>query len=255
VPFGRHLSNELKVNICAYDYTGYGCSSGEPNIMDTYADIEAVVDHLVRARGTDPQRIVLYGQSIGSGPSCQYAARCGGVNDSKVAGSSHGAGGGVSRRRGGYALAGSSSGDAKGNDAGGDSDGGGGERGGGGGGSGGGGGGGAHEVGGVVLVSPIMSGLKVISPPVGLRVASHDAHWPALHRELMTRDLAPSSSNRRRRLLRCGPSPPDGCCNPACVFALCDIYPNHTLVPRFTCPTLVVHGGALHVGIKLTHNP
>ena len=45
---------------------GYGCSSGsQPDIVDTYADIAAVVDHLVTVRGADPRRVVLYGQSIG----------------------------------------------------------------------------------------------------------------------------------------------------------------------------------------------
>jgi hypothetical protein len=42
---------------------------------------------------------------------------------------------------------------------------------------------------------------------VGLRVALHDAHWTALYRESMTRDLVPSSSNRCC-CLWCGPSPP-----------------------------------------------
>ena len=35
---------------------------------------------------------------------------------------------------------------------------------------------------------------------------------------------------------------PDGCCRPACVFYWCDVYPNVRLVPKFDCPTLVIHG-------------
>jgi fermentation-respiration switch protein FrsA (DUF1100 family) len=70
------LVRKLRVNVLAYDYTGYGASSGEPSEAHTYADICAAYDHLV-ARGIcqDPaKQIVLYGQSVGSGPSVKLAS-------------------------------------------------------------------------------------------------------------------------------------------------------------------------------------
>ncbi len=58
-----------------YDYTGYGCSSGEmPSVGHTLADISAVFDHLVKEIKIAPQSIILYGQSVGTGPTSHLAA-------------------------------------------------------------------------------------------------------------------------------------------------------------------------------------
>lgn len=58
-----------------YDYTGYGQSSGVlPTVSDTYADIDACLAWLL-ANGKHKRDIVLYGQSVGSGPSVNLAAR------------------------------------------------------------------------------------------------------------------------------------------------------------------------------------
>lgn len=63
-------------NVFAYDYTGYGASSGTPSEADTYADICAAYDHLVSNNicPRPSEQIVLYGQSVGSGPSCKLAS-------------------------------------------------------------------------------------------------------------------------------------------------------------------------------------
>jgi pimeloyl-ACP methyl ester carboxylesterase len=81
VPFGRRLRDTLNVNIVLYDYSGYGVSTGSASVRNVYADLEAVVDWCVDARGADPKRIVLYGQSIGSAPTCRYAAKAGEAHD------------------------------------------------------------------------------------------------------------------------------------------------------------------------------
>jgi dienelactone hydrolase len=47
----------------------------QPTEYNTYADIEAVYECLVRDYGTRPEEIVLYGQSVGSGPSLELAKR------------------------------------------------------------------------------------------------------------------------------------------------------------------------------------
>ena len=254
VPFARYLRDSLGVNVAAYDYTGYGGATGRPNISDTRADLRAVVDHLVDVRGVDPRRLILYGQSIGSGPTCHYAAAAateaakareaeaqsrerererGGGKESAPPGSGwrrparrvsdasaedkgaedKGADDKGAEDKGADDKGADDKGaDDKGADDKGADDKGADDK-------------GAsaasvasaasaaavasesagsdarvyRDVGGVVLVSPIASGLNVIGAP-------------------------------------------DGCCRPACVFYWCDVYPNVRLAPKFDCPTLVIHG-------------
>ncbi|KAI8012603.1 Alpha/beta hydrolase domain-containing protein 17B [Camellia lanceoleosa] len=58
-----------------YDYSGYGQSSGKPSEHNTYADIEAVYKCLEESYGAKQENIILYGQSVGSGPTLDLAAR------------------------------------------------------------------------------------------------------------------------------------------------------------------------------------
>jgi len=69
------LARVLRVNIMAYDYTGYGKSNGTPCEYKCYADIEAAYAYLVNIRHIQPEQVVLYGRSLGSGPSCFLAAK------------------------------------------------------------------------------------------------------------------------------------------------------------------------------------
>ena len=71
----RHLAYQLSVNLLAYDYSGYGESTGEPSPSGCYSDIQACWDYLTQERGFKPEEIVLYGQSVGSGPTGHLAAR------------------------------------------------------------------------------------------------------------------------------------------------------------------------------------
>eukprot|EP00611_Tribonema_gayanum_P001243 TRINITY_DN1091_c0_g1_i4.p1 TRINITY_DN1091_c0_g1~~TRINITY_DN1091_c0_g1_i4.p1 ORF type:complete len:276 (-),score=9.41 TRINITY_DN1091_c0_g1_i4:1091-1858(-) len=92
------LVQNLGVSVVAYDYTGYGASSGgHPTEKDTYSDIEAVYQwvttncrarEVLAAAGMDTgvsnipgSNVLLYGQSVGSGPTCYLASRerCAGV--------------------------------------------------------------------------------------------------------------------------------------------------------------------------------
>ena len=161
VPFASHVAHQLDANVSVYDYSGYGRSSGVARVEDCKADIEAVVRHHVERLGCDPARIVLYGQSVGSGPTCHYAALAG-----------LGSRGRRNERSHPPENASNVTPTA------------------------------AYDVGGVVLVSPIMSGLSVISPPEG--------------------------SNAR--------------CTPACVYKSCDVFKNFESVASFRCPALVIHG-------------
>ncbi|KAL8539984.1 hypothetical protein ACS0TY_001550 [Phlomoides rotata] len=58
-----------------YDYSGYGASTGEPSEYDTYADIEAVYECLQTEYGISQEDLILYGQSVGSGPTLHLAAQ------------------------------------------------------------------------------------------------------------------------------------------------------------------------------------
>ena len=48
---------------------------GSPSEEHCYADIDAAYEHLVTFRETDPRQIVLYGRSVGSGPSTYLASK------------------------------------------------------------------------------------------------------------------------------------------------------------------------------------
>ncbi|EOA40519.1 hypothetical protein CARUB_v10009249mg [Capsella rubella] len=69
------LKVNLRVNLIGYDYSGYGASTGKPSEYDTYADIEAVYECLQTDYGVDQEDLVLYGQSVGSGPTLHLASK------------------------------------------------------------------------------------------------------------------------------------------------------------------------------------
>ncbi|XP_073159272.1 uncharacterized protein [Henckelia pumila] len=69
------LSIHLRVNLMGYDYSGYGQSTGKPSEQNTYADIEAAYECLQETYGVKEEDIILYGQSVGSGPTLDLASR------------------------------------------------------------------------------------------------------------------------------------------------------------------------------------
>ncbi|KAK9116398.1 hypothetical protein Sjap_015345 [Stephania japonica] len=69
------LSRHLRVNLMGYDYSGYGHSTGKPSEQNTYADIEAAYKCLQEMYGAKEEDIILYGQSVGSGPTLDLASR------------------------------------------------------------------------------------------------------------------------------------------------------------------------------------
>ncbi|KAL7239544.1 hypothetical protein ACSBR2_005439 [Camellia fascicularis] len=69
------LRAHLRVNIMSYDYSGYGASTGKPSEFNTYYDIEAVYNCLKDEYGIKQESVILYGQSVGSGPTLHLAAR------------------------------------------------------------------------------------------------------------------------------------------------------------------------------------
>lgn len=79
-PWCKFLSKMLGVNIFAYDYTGYGLATdqGDPSEDYCFADITAAFSYLTAVLQIPPSSIILYGRSLGSGPSCFLAARTAG---------------------------------------------------------------------------------------------------------------------------------------------------------------------------------
>lgn len=74
------LSTYLKVNVVGYDYTGYGASmeyGTKPTEHQSYMDIETVYAYCLEKKiVADPSiELILYGQSVGSGPSCYLAKK------------------------------------------------------------------------------------------------------------------------------------------------------------------------------------
>ncbi|HSN67760.1 MAG TPA: alpha/beta hydrolase [Thermoanaerobaculia bacterium] len=60
--------------VLAYDYRGYGLSSGpRATEASSYRDVEAVYRYAVETLAIPPRRIVLYGRSVGAGPAIHLA--------------------------------------------------------------------------------------------------------------------------------------------------------------------------------------
>ena len=63
-------------NVFLFDYRGYGRSAGSPGAESgLYLDGEAAVDFLINNKRTSPDRIVLYGQSLGTAIATEVATR------------------------------------------------------------------------------------------------------------------------------------------------------------------------------------
>jgi abhydrolase domain-containing protein 17 len=72
------LMREFQQNgfsVLAYDYRGYGTSEGTPSEEKVYRDIDAAYDHLTRELNILPEKIVLYGRSLGGAVAIDLASR------------------------------------------------------------------------------------------------------------------------------------------------------------------------------------
>jgi pimeloyl-ACP methyl ester carboxylesterase len=63
------------ISVLAYDYPGYGTSSGEASETGVYAAADAAYAYATQTLNFAPGQITLYGRSLGSGPSCWLAER------------------------------------------------------------------------------------------------------------------------------------------------------------------------------------
>jgi fermentation-respiration switch protein FrsA (DUF1100 family) len=64
--------SHLGTDVLLFDYRGYGRSEGRPDEHGTYRDARAAWQWLV-AKGQAPERIVIFGESLGSGVALQLA--------------------------------------------------------------------------------------------------------------------------------------------------------------------------------------
>jgi len=69
------IFHDLGLSVLIFDYRGYGESEGEPTEKGTYLDAEAAWNFLVKEKGTDPARIVIFGRSLGSAVAAELALR------------------------------------------------------------------------------------------------------------------------------------------------------------------------------------
>jgi hypothetical protein len=67
--------NKVCVNVMLYEYTGYNDSSFKPSEKFVYSDCEAALWFLSNCLKIPLKKIVLYGRSLGSGPSCYLSEK------------------------------------------------------------------------------------------------------------------------------------------------------------------------------------
>ncbi len=71
----RHLQR-LRVNLLAFDYRGYGRSGGTPSEAGLFQDVRAAYSHLVENLGQNPERVLLFGHSLGGAVAVDGALDC-----------------------------------------------------------------------------------------------------------------------------------------------------------------------------------
>ena len=65
---------DLRLNIFIFDYRGYGKSDGTPSEAGIYADSQAAYDVLVAEKNISPQKMFLFGRSLGGICAVEVAA-------------------------------------------------------------------------------------------------------------------------------------------------------------------------------------
>ena len=63
----------LPARVLILDYRGYGKSEGSPSESGLYADARAAWAFLTEQRGIAPEKIVIFGKSLGGAPACELA--------------------------------------------------------------------------------------------------------------------------------------------------------------------------------------
>lgn len=69
------MFNQLNMNVFIFDYRGYGKSEGSPSEKGIYLDVLAAYDYLLKRGDTEKNKIVVYGESLGSAVAIELASR------------------------------------------------------------------------------------------------------------------------------------------------------------------------------------
>jgi hypothetical protein len=69
------MHDHLRRNVLIFDYPGYGKSTGDPNEASCYASADAAYDWLTKEKGLPASRVLLYGESLGSGVAVELATK------------------------------------------------------------------------------------------------------------------------------------------------------------------------------------
>jgi uncharacterized protein len=69
------MAERLNTSVLIFDYPGYGKSAGTPNEPRCYDAGEAAIRWLRDEKGTPPERVTLYGESLGGGVATELATR------------------------------------------------------------------------------------------------------------------------------------------------------------------------------------
>lgn len=67
--------HRIGCTVFMYDYRGYGRSEGSPSEEGVYLDGIAAFDYLASLDGIDPNRVILFGQSLGGAVAVDVAAK------------------------------------------------------------------------------------------------------------------------------------------------------------------------------------
>lgn len=70
----RHVAADLDIGLAVFAYRGYDGSGGEPSERALVADAKTIAQWLETSHDVTPDRLVLMGQSLGTGVAAQLAA-------------------------------------------------------------------------------------------------------------------------------------------------------------------------------------
>lgn len=81
----RYLTTiDPNISVFIYDYRGYGMSTGRPSDDGMMSDITNVCDFLIKIKNVDPNRIVLFGNSLGTSITLRYITHAITNNESPI---------------------------------------------------------------------------------------------------------------------------------------------------------------------------
>ena len=78
-----HVSGKNKYGVLMIDYRGYGLSEGKPSEEGLYTDVDAALQWL-KISGVSDSRLMMYGFSMGTAPTCELTAKPRSMTPSKI---------------------------------------------------------------------------------------------------------------------------------------------------------------------------